>query len=118
MARGETLLFGPLGWSVVATATNGISAATKAGVAGFQHVISGVSLSASAAPTAIQTVTLKDGSTVLEQWELPVAAFAAIMFDFKRPYVITAGANAVLSMPALGVAVVGTVVLRGMTASA
>jgi hypothetical protein len=119
MARAEACLFGPLGWpSVIASATAGVATATKAAAAGFQHILSGVSISASGAVAVAVTVTLKDGTTVIDQWELPASAFAPIVIEYKRPFVITAGNLVELSIPSLGAAIKGTAVIRGLTVSA
>lgn len=119
MARGEALLYGPLGWSVVVRSGAGAAAvATKAGVATMVHVISGVSISGNAAPAAGVIVQLKDGATVIEEWLLPPAAFAPIIFDFKRPYICTDGQAAELNVAALGGATLATAGLRGLTVRA
>lgn len=116
MASAEALLFGPLGWSVIhsgGAAT--LSQATKAAIAGAEHVISGFSISANGVPAAAVLAQLKDGVTVIDQWFIPASAFAPIIMDFKRPFVITVGTLAELSLPSLGGAISGSVTLRGLT---
>lgn len=119
MARVETLLAGPLGWSVIhGPGSNTLALATKAAVAGMQHIISGISISSNGLPAAAVLATLKDGVTVIDQWYIPASLFSAIVIEFKRPYVITAGALTELALPALGAGISGSVTLRGMTALA
>lgn len=115
MPSVESLLVGPLGWSVLDSQVAAVSAATKAGVAGQVHVISGISISASLAPTAAQSITLLDGATVLDRWEIPAAVFAPIIVEFKRPFVCASGALASLTSPSLGVGVRCSLTLRGFT---
>ena len=116
MASQESLLVGPLGWpSVVARATNAAATATKAAVTNQQHIISGVSISASAAPAAAVVVTLKAGAVIIDEWNLPAAAFAPIVIEFKRPFILDLNTLAELNIPALGAGVIGTAVIRGLT---
>lgn len=119
MARAEVLLFGPLGWSVIhAPGAATLALATKAGQAGMQHIISGISISANGIPAAAVLAQLKDGVTVLDQWYIPASAFAPIIMDFKRAFIGTAGALVELSLPSLGGAISGSVTLRGVTQAA
>lgn len=119
MPRLEVLMAGPLGWSVVnAPASNNAALSTKAAAAGLQHIISGVSFSSNGIPAAAVLVTLKDGVTVLDQWYVPASLFAPIVIEFKRPFVITAGALTEINLPALGAGVSGSVTLRGITVAA
>lgn len=116
MANAESLLFGPLGWSVIhSPGAATLSLATKAAAAGFEHVVSGISISANGVPAAAVLAQLKDGITVIDQWFIPASAFAPIIMDFKRPFVITAGALTELQLPSLGGAISGSVTLRGLT---
>lgn len=119
MARAEACLFGPLGWpSVIASGTAAVATATKAAAPGFQHILSGITISASGTPAAAVTVTLKDGTTVIDQWEIPAAAFAPIVIEYKRPFIITVGNLVELSIPSLGAAIKGTAVIRGLSVTA
>lgn len=117
MARSEDLLYSPTTWSVIATATNGISTATKAAAAGFQHFITGYSISASGIVAAAVAATVADGATVLDRIEIPAAAFAPIIRNYARPLRCTGGNKAEAVLPALGGGIVGTIVLFGFTAS-
>lgn len=86
---------------------------TITGVAGYCIYLLGVTLSASAAPAATVEATIKDGSTILIPLEIPAAAFAPIVLGFgQHPIKITSGANAVVTLPALGGTTVGSVSVR------
>lgn len=116
--RLEDLLCKPIQWSPVATQVNATTTATQSGIAGKQHFICGISISASAQPTAAVTVTLKDGGTVLDQWEIPPAQFAPIVHNYTRPFVCSGGNDASASVTAMGAGVRSTVVLKGFTGMA
>ena len=106
-------------WSVVDSDTNAVVTATKAAPGqGMALYVTGISISASAAPDAPVTVELKDGSTVVDQWEVPAAVIAPIFLNFVRPFQMSENAAAVLTMEALGGGIVGTVVLKGYTSYA
>lgn len=115
MARAEDLLFAPTQWYVVATAVNGNAVATMPARAKARHYIVGVDISASAAPAATVSATLKDGAATMMQLEIPAAAFAPLMHNYMRPWEGSTNSDAVLTLPALGAGVRGTVVLRGFT---
>lgn len=117
MARSEDLAWKPATWTVVASAVNGIATATKTGVQSMSHFITGVTVSASDLPSGAVQVQIKNGATVLDQWEIPAAAFAPIPINFQRPYACSPGADAVITLSALGAGVRGTVVLRGFTST-
>lgn len=118
MARLEDLLCKPVQWSPVATNVNATTTATKAGAAGKQHFISGISVSASGQPATAVTVTILDGVTVLDQWEIPAASFAPIVHNYLRPFACSAGADAGVSVTAMGAGIRSTVVLKGFTGMA
>lgn len=112
----EELLAGLSEWQdLPVSATNAAATFTKAGVANFRHYITGISVSADAAPAAAVTVDLRNGATDIERWELSATAFSPIILDFKRPYVCDVGVAATLEIPALGAGVTGTAKLRGFT---
>lgn len=115
MARIEDLAFAPTAWTVVDSKTNATATATKAAASGKQHFITGISFSASAAPVAAVTVQVKDGDTVLDQFQIPAAAQAPLVHNYMPPLQITSGNAATITVAALGSAVVGTVVLKGKT---
>lgn len=116
MARLEDLLAAPTKWTVVDTQTNATATATKAASAGRNHYITGISFSADRAPTAPVAVQLKDGSTVIDEWEVPASAFSPVMFNFLRPILITTNTAATLTCGAGGTSVKVSLTLRGFTA--
>lgn len=118
MARGEDLLFKPATWSVIATAVNGIATATKLAITGQQHFITAVSISCSGIPVTSVQVLIKEGSNVLDQWELPPAQFAPITPNFIRPYVGSPSSDVSITVGAMGAGIRGTVCIRGFTAMA
>lgn len=113
--RMEDLGFAASEWSINATANNGVATATKAGVGGKMHFITGVTLSASGAVAAPVEAQIKDGTTALDKLEIPAAAFAPVVINFQRPLRCTAGNDAVFTCPALGSGVTGSVTVRGFT---
>lgn len=115
MARLEDLAFAPITWTVVTQATNGTCTATKAAETGRRHWIAGVSVSASAAPLTNVLVQLNDDSVVWDQWELPAAAFAPLVYNYARPYRGGTNAPVNVTVGAMGAGVRCTVVLRGFT---
>lgn len=115
MPRFEDSAFAPTTWTVVASQTNATATATQAAVAGKQHFLTGISFSMSAAPATAITVQVKDGTTVIDQFQIPAAAQAPFVHNYTPPLEVTAGAAASITVGALGSGVVGTVVLKGKT---
>lgn len=75
--------------------------------------ITGFWISASAAPSAAVSATLKDGATIISQMEIPAAAFAPIRVGYGgHPFKISAGNAAVLTLPAVGGTTAASVVLE------
>ena len=111
-------------WTVVAKDTAKAVTATKSGVTvavtspAQRHVITGFSASVDRITTASAELLVKDGSTVVFQYELPVGWYGPIDVELKSPYACAQGADAVATVAAtLGTGVVCSVVLRGMTVS-
>lgn len=103
-------------WTEVATQNTNVAAtATKAGVVGQRHFITGYSVSCSAAPSAAVSVTITDGSTTVERVELPNAAFSPVAVNFSAPIMCGINAAAEISCPAVGGSTRSTVTLRGFT---
>jgi len=118
MARSEDLLYAPSKWSVVDSQVAGACTATKAAsTAGQRHFITGISISASAAPVSAMVAQLLDGVTVLDQWEIPAAAFSPIVLNFVRPFRGSANTLASLTLSTGGAGVTTSITLRGFTAS-
>lgn len=110
------------GWTVVATAVNAAATATKAANAstqvGLRHYILGYSFSFKGGAPAVGTLQVKNGSTVLDQVEIPISLVGPIIVDYVHPLRCDIQADASITVGALGAGVTGTVVLRGATAGA
>ncbi|MFZ9446117.1 MAG: hypothetical protein ACO277_08205 [Ilumatobacteraceae bacterium] len=115
MPRFEDKAFAPTTWTVVNSQTNATATATQAAVTGKQHFVTGISFSMSAAPAAAVTVQVRDGATVIDQFQIPAAAQAPLIHNYHPPLEITSGNLASITVGALGTGVVGTVVLKGKT---
>jgi hypothetical protein len=106
-------------FSKTAKATNGIATVTITAPTGpFTIYITGWIISASAAPAAAVEATLTgatnaDGTTGdTINIEIPASAFAMMSREFgSHPLKIKPATNAVLTLPALGAAVVGSATL-------
>lgn len=115
MPRFEDKALAPTTWTVVNSQTNATATATQAAVANKQHFLTGISFSMSAQPAAAVTVQVRDGVTVIDQFQIPAAAQAPFVHNYTPPLQITAGAATSITVGALGAGVVGTVVLKGKT---
>lgn len=103
-------------WVEVSTQNTNVPAtATRAGVAGQRHFITGYSVSCSAAPAAAVSVTITDGATTVERAELPAAAFSPIVVNFSAPIRCGINTAAEIICPAVGGTTRSTVTLRGFT---
>lgn len=117
MPTREDLLGGVTEWTEVATATNGTATATRAAVTGKIHYISGISISANGQPAAAVAATVTDGATTKDRFEIPALAFSPIIINYVRPIRCTVSTAANVTLPALGAAITGTVVIKGFTRS-
>lgn len=115
MARLEDLAYAPTRWAVVDTQTNAQATAQKAGQAGYEHHITGFSISASAAPAAAVQAEVRDGANVLDRFEIPAGAFSPIIHNYTRPFIGTAGNAVSVVVPALGAGVRCTASIRGFS---
>lgn len=115
------IAFGQTQWTVVAKDTAKTVTATKSGIAvaspkpAQRHVITGFSVSVDRITTAAAELLVKDGTTVIFQYEIPVGFYGPFDVELKRPYACAQGADAVATIATLGTGVVCSVVLRGMT---
>ena len=116
--RTEDLAFKPIQWAQVASAVNATVTATQTGVTGKQHAICGISVSASSQPASAVQVQILNGATVLDQWEVPAAAFTPILHNYARPFLCTAGNDAIVTVSAMGAGVRCTAVLKGFSGMA
>lgn len=115
MASITDLAFSPTSWTEIDSKTNATATATKAADTKRQHFVTGISFSMSATPAQAVTVQVKDGDTVLDQFQIPAAAQAPLIHNYMPPLRITEGKAASITVGALGANVVGTVVLKGKT---
>lgn len=116
------IAFGNTAWTVVAKDTAKAVTATKSGVTVLspkpaqRHVITGFSASVDRITTAAAELLVKDGTTVIYQYEIPVGWYGPIDVELQHAYACAQGADAVATMSAtLGTGVVCSVVLKGMT---
>ena len=100
---------------ITATATNATVTATLPAIVGKEYYLTAIEISASAAPAAAVSCTLKDGTggTLIGQYELPASAFTPITINFNRPKKFTGGNAVEFIVPALGAAVKCSVNLCG-----
>lgn len=118
MASAQLVDGSPATNFAVDTQTNAIATATIAAPgAGLVLYITGISFSASAAPAAAVRVLVKQGTTTIDSFEVPAAAFGPVHINYARP--LRADANALVSvtLPALGAAVVGDCSIHAFKAS-
>lgn len=118
MPRFEDRALAPTTWSVVVSQTNAPATATRAAATGKQHFITGFSFSMSAAPAAAVVVEVRDGATVIDQFQIPAAAQAPLVVSYSRELQCTTGNAATITVGALGAGIVATVVLKGKTFNA
>lgn len=118
MATLNTLLAGVEQWRETASADNGAATATHAAVTNKRHFVSGFSISASAAFAGLKTAKIRQngGATTRREFQIPAAAFAPIIYEFKRPLEIPRGEDVDITLDASGTAgVVGRVEIVGFT---
>ena len=105
-------------WTVVASASNSTATATKSAPgAGKRLVLTGFSISGSAAPAAAVAASIRSngGATTLETFQLPASAFAPVVANYVHPLRCAENVDADITLAALGSGVTGTVVLKGFT---
>lgn len=91
---------------------NAATAATKTGVSGQRHVVTGIAASYATTPSAPKLLEIKDGATVI--WSVYITG--PITHAFGKPLRLSSGADAVGALAASGTAgVVSTVTLEGYT---
>ena len=114
----------PTAWSVVASATAATVTATKAAIThatnivpAQRHCVTGFSISASATVSTISTFQIKNGTTVVFQYELGTGFSGILNVELTRPFICDQATAVVGTATTLGTGVVCTVVVRGMTVS-
>lgn len=109
------LLGKPADQFAIDTQTNATATATITAPTSPRCVlITGVSISADRAPASPFTVQVKDGTTVIKQFEIPAAAFSPIEIDFKRGLICGPGNAAVITAGAGGASVKVTLGIAGI----
>jgi hypothetical protein len=104
----------------VASATNGAATVTieKSSRAAEAIFITKVTFSAKAAPAAAVQATIKADATTKFAADIPDAKFAPITFSFEQHPLKITNADAVVTLPALGAGVQGTVAVTYYRAAA
>lgn len=105
----------PTQWAVTDTGTDAALAATKSGITDFRHYITGISISGSAAPAAAVVVQVLNGATPVDQFIIPPGAFSPIVINYDHPLRCADGADAEVTVEAMGSGVVSHAVIRGFT---
>lgn len=111
--------YAPAEWSVVTSQNSNTAAkSTKAGVAQFVHYVTGAEVTVNAAPAGPLTVLLKDGTTIIRQYDIAAAFWSqnVLGLQFTRPQAITMGNLVSLEVSTPGGVVVSTVNLSGFSA--
>lgn len=102
-------------WTVVDADTGERVTATKVGVTGIVHCITGFSVSANNQPDATLTVEVKSGSTVIDQYELPAELLAPVVVNYNYPIECGSGEDAIVTVGSPGAGVASAVSLRGFS---
>jgi hypothetical protein len=120
MASIQDLLAGDMGNVAVDEQTAAPATATQAAPgAGLQLIITGFSVSATnvapAAGTYRAIIKQNVGAVTRVTYNLPAAAFAPIIYEFKRPIKVPENQNATLDIPSFGANATGRVELYTIT---
>jgi hypothetical protein len=116
----EYALSGPDTWAAYHTATNAALSCKHAGVAGQQHFIRQIVVTADAATAAVNALTINDGTNTIFAASLPTTLDAS-------PFVVTfpgaglpgqVGADVTLAMTSTGNSANGTIWMAGYTQKA
>ena len=102
-------------WTVLDSGTDAELDATRSGLPGMAHVVTGLSISCNGAPTGPLTAQLTDGTDVLDEWRIPAAAFAPIIHNFTYPIRLRTGKPATLTLSEAGADITAAITLRGYT---
>lgn len=113
MSDANRLLTAAADQNIVDTQTHSACSAAIAAVAGFRVIVKSIEISASTAPAAAVSATLKDGNTVIAQYEIPAAAIAPIFVNYGNGLKCTLGNAATLAVPDLGAGVKCSATIHG-----
>ena len=119
----NAIAFGRTVWTVIAEATANTATATKSGIAvaspkpAMRHILTGVSLSVDRVVSAAAQLIVKDGTTAIFTYWIPVGFYGPFVVTLNRPYACAQGADAVAVCATLGTGVKAAITLEGMTVS-
>lgn len=105
-------------WTVQDSGTHAALDATRSGVPGQAHIVTGFSISCNGTPTGPLTAQLTDGTDVLDEWRIPAAAFAPIIHNYSYPIRLRSGRPATLTLTDPGTDISASITLRGHTVQA
>jgi hypothetical protein len=106
------LAFRPPDQSGVASQTNANAVVTLAAQAGYQWVVIGYTMSSNGNVAAAVTPDVVSGALVVDRFEAPAALPMDRVVEFTRGVKCPVNTSVVATIPALGAAIKGTVVLR------
>lgn len=116
MSDINTIALSPAKLFQVASASHAAATATQTAGARQTVYITGITISASGVIAAPVSVTVKDGTTVIDQIELAASVAAApltpLRINYARPLQCSVGNSAVASLPDLGAGITGTISLH------
>ena len=117
MPPREEFVGGVEEWRVTANASNGAATATKAAETGQKHYVTGFSASVSGtvAASVVLAIRQNGGATVRREFQIPNAAIAPVIYEFKRVLEVPVGLDVDITLPALGAGITGRVELLGFT---
>ena len=92
---------------------NATATATVAAAANKRFMVTGATISANGNVAAAVSVTLTNGATTIDCFEIPATAIAPIVVNYVRPMQCDVNVAAAISCPALGAAIRGSVAIRG-----
>lgn len=118
MPARERFLGGVQEWRETASANNGVATATHAAEAAKKHFVTGFSISASTAITAANVtaqIRRNAGATVIREFNIPNAAIAPIIYEFKQVLEIPVNQSVDITLAALGTGITGRVEIVGFT---
>lgn len=113
--NANDLLYSPVTWTATDTQTHATTTATKAADTNRRHMVAGVTISFAGAVAATITVQLKDGSNVLDQWEIPASTPQPLTITYDRPLRGSVNSAITLVIPDAGAGIKTTAVVKGFS---
>lgn len=102
-------------WTAVDTKDNATATATKVGVTGIVHCLTGISASVNGLPATALTVQVRSGNTVIDEYRLPAEIQGPLVVNYNFPIECGSGETVSVSVNAAGNNVVTAVTLRGFS---